>query len=101
MLFAADIQKAMAAAGFDVQIQSSILAPHFPSGPVVGIIISGPKDHIIRVGTAFTQAGFNVRRAKKGREIYRFLSALNHRPHLDNFASPEFLPAFWRKRHAQ
>lgn len=57
MLFATDIQRALAAAGIKHHMQPQI---PFSSRPVVGIIISGPKDNVTRVGQAFTSAGFNV-----------------------------------------
>ena len=54
MQFAGDIRQAMAAAGFDVQVQSSMI---FSSAPVVGLTISGPRDDVTRVAEAFIKAG--------------------------------------------
>jgi hypothetical protein len=57
MQFAGQIQKAMAAAGFNVEVQSTIV---FSSKPVVGIKIYGPKADVMRVAQAFIKAGLQV-----------------------------------------
>jgi hypothetical protein len=56
-LFAMDIQHALAAAGFNVQIQSQLI---FGQRPIVGLIISGPRGEVERIAEGFLRAGINV-----------------------------------------
>jgi hypothetical protein len=57
MQFAGQIRDALRAAGFDVQIQSSVV---FSNQPVVGLNISGPRDGVEQVADAFLKAGLPV-----------------------------------------
>jgi hypothetical protein len=57
MLFADDIRRALAAAGIGLKIQGTMI---FSQRPIVGLIISGVKEEVEFVGTAFGNAGLKV-----------------------------------------
>ena len=72
MLFATDIQRALVAAGFNLQIRSTM---PFGRGPIVGIIISGPKIDILSVGQAFRLAGFDIKGRERQGDIEIFIGS--------------------------